>query len=115
VDGPLGQGQVQGAEGHLQTADFGMVQPLGAFVTDSDVVTGPHGAEVGAERGQFADELTQGPVVRFTSGFGAEHCDRGPGAFLPVDEEVGGAGVEEEVTGEIGAAPAAGGVAVEHR
>jgi hypothetical protein len=49
----------------------------------------PLGAELGAERGQFADEVAQGPVAVFTPGFGAHQRDGGHGGGLPVDEETG--------------------------
>ncbi|EGJ74211.1 putative helix-turn-helix domain-containing protein [Streptomyces sp. Tu6071] len=115
MDGTSGQGQFKVPEGQLQAFEVRMLQPFGAFVTDADVMTGPHVAEVGASRGRFPDQLAQGPVLGFTSGFGAEHSDRGPRAVRPVDRGVPGAGVEEEVTGEVGASPLAGAAAREQR
>jgi hypothetical protein len=51
-----------GWEGVLDEADVGVLQPFGAVVADPDVVGGPLAAELGAEGGQFTDELAQGPV-----------------------------------------------------
>ncbi len=63
-----------------------MVQALDAVVADADVVGGPLDAELGAERGQFADEFAQGSVAAFAPGFGAHQRDGGHGGGLPVDE-----------------------------
>ncbi len=92
-----------------------MLEPLGAAVPDADVVRGPHGAELGAERGQLADEFAQRTVVGLAPRFGAQQRDRGLRAGLPVDEEVLRTRVEEVVAGEVGAAVPVGGVAVAHR
>lgn len=50
-----------------------MVEDLGPCAVDADVVGGPTSAEVGAQGGQLADELSELLVVRHCSGLGAEH------------------------------------------
>lgn len=81
--------------GQLQVAGVGVPQPLDAVVADADVMGCPLLAELGAERGEFADEFPQGPVVGLSSGLGTQQGDGGVAGGLPVDEEVPGDGVEE--------------------
>lgn len=59
-------------------------------MADADVVRGPHGAELGAERGEFVDEFAHGPVVGFAACFGAQQCDGGALAGSLVGGRLGG-------------------------
>ena len=61
----------------------------------ADVLGGPPLAERLAARGQLADEVADGSVVRVASGFGAQRGDQVLGGFLPVGEELLCRGVQE--------------------
>jgi hypothetical protein len=49
-------GEVQGVVDEVERPDLGVVELLLAGVVDPDVVCGPPGAELLAERGQLADQ-----------------------------------------------------------
>lgn len=78
--------------GELEVAHVGVCEPLDAVVADADVVGGPLGAELGAERGEFADAVAQCAVVGLSSGFCAEEGCGGDAGGFPFDKEFLGSG-----------------------
>jgi hypothetical protein len=85
-----------------------VVNVLGAGVVEADVVGGPAGTELGALSGQLADEVSEVPVVGVAASGGAEDGDHVAGGAVPVDVEIAGAGVEEDVAGAVDRARAGG-------
>ena len=67
----------------VELADDRVVQALAAGLVVADVLGGPSLAERLAARGQLADEVADGSVVRVASGFGAQRGDQVLGGFLP--------------------------------
>ena len=62
-----------------------MVELLGAGAMELDIVGSPSLAELLAPRGQLADEVGQGAVVRIAACLGAQNGHRVPSGLLPID------------------------------
>jgi len=81
-----------------------VVEALDAGAVEPDVVGGPADTELLAARGQLADHVGEPPVVGVASGLGAQEGHDVAGDALPVEVELGRAGVQEEEAGGVGRA-----------
>ena len=99
---PAVGGQVKCFVGEGEHADDRVVEAFDPGAVELDVADGPPHAELVAAGGELADEVGQASVVGVTSGFGAKDGDRVVGDGVPVDEELRGAGVEEQEPGRVG-------------
>jgi hypothetical protein len=67
-----------------------------------DRVFGPQGREGVAFEGQFADQVSQCPVVAVAAGDQAEGGAGAGGFFVPAGVQLAGVGVEEQQPGQVG-------------
>src|SRR5947209_6216987 len=96
-----GSGEFHSVVGGGDVRDDGVTEFLGAGVVEADVVGGPAGAELVALGGKLADQLYEIAVVGFASCCCAENRDDVAGGAVPVDVELAGARVEEDVAGAV--------------
>jgi hypothetical protein len=101
-------GKVQGFVGQSEIAHDGVVKVLHAASVEPDVVGRPADTELLAARGQLANQVSQGSVIGVSSGLGAQGSNDVVGDVLPVDEQIGGAAMEEDVTRGVGWVTGAG-------
>src|SRR2546425_320306 len=80
------------------------MESLDASAVELDVVGGPADTELLAARGQLADQVGEPPVVGVASGLGAKEGHDVVGDPLPLDVELGRAGVQEDEAGGVGRA-----------
>lgn len=85
----------------VHRSDDWVVDDLASAGAAAHVVLGPAGAEIGAARGEFADEFGDLLVQRITPGGRAEYRDQQVLGLVEVGVEVLRARVEEHVSGEV--------------
>src|SRR5207247_11390287 len=94
-------GEFQHLECEGQVADQRMVELLAAGAMELHVVPRPSHAEVLAPRGQLADEVGQGAVVRVAPCLGAQDRHGVPSGFLPIDPYGPRTRIEEREASEV--------------
>jgi len=84
-ESPGSAGKFERLEREGQIAYQRMVELLGTGAMELDIVCSPSHAELVAPRGQLADEVGQGAVVRVAACLGTQDGHGVPSGLLPID------------------------------